>query len=105
MKFELGQDNKVKFRYASSENNTKMICEIQEGILDFIKDYLKFERVFPKYTRIPGQEAYEPIAEFMRDYEYCVQLLGDYHINPMSGIFEDDRCINFREVVQKLKLK
>lgn len=102
LKFDFDKDNNIQFIYAQPENNKDIIEKIQKGILDFISIYSYYEKEFGRVLEISGDEAYCPIAFFMENINYCVKLLGDYHINQSLGIFDDDRAKTFEVILREL---
>lgn len=97
LKYEMDQNGNVILKYGAKENNQKILDHLQQGILDFSEDYLKYGRCFGDVLEICGQEAYIPIDSVAKARKMCMQLLGEYEIHIDPGVFkESDRQI-YRE--------
>lgn len=55
------RDQSVAFHFGRLDPNQKGICEIQQGILDFVKEYMVHFKDEPCMLRISGRDAYAPM--------------------------------------------
>lgn len=86
------KNNELDFQFTSEESaNKDTILEIQQGILDFIEDYLKHFRDFPYMFNISGSDAYAPFMLVSNDESYMNFLFDSCTFVPCVG---DDGITN-----------
>lgn len=97
LRYEKQEDDKILLRYGLPEHNEAILNSIQNGILDFCKDFWKLEQKFPAILNLSGYEAFMPIRSLMENKKYCLELLGDYEIDENSGFLKQSRKKKFKE--------
>lgn len=67
--FGVGADKETVFRFGRKEGHAREILQIQEGILDYVKDYRRYFGDFlaEGIGEISGRDAYAPILLFLGD--------------------------------------
>lgn len=99
MKYQLRKDGTVGFLYGPKENNSAVIAEIQKGIYEFAADYFAYQNIFGACMDLCGREAYMPMDALAKNKKYCLELLGDYEVNELSGMFGTMPVRKFKDIV------
>lgn len=86
LKFDFDADGQVRPVYGQKENNSKKIRQMQRGVSDFSKDYMRYAGIFGRWLDVCGQEAYLPFHALAETKSYCMELLKDYEINENCGV-------------------
>lgn len=99
LKFALDQKGQTALVYGRAERNTDAVAKMQDGILDFVRDFSRYFQMFGGWLTLCGQEAYLPFDAVARDKAYCIRLLGDYEVHESTGIFDQAPVRRFADIV------
>lgn len=80
--FYFDGDGKVGLRFQKPEKNAEGIRDIQQGILDFVKDYKRHFESYPYMFRISGRDAYAPMLRAAEHQEkYLRRVREDFDMS------------------------
>lgn len=99
LKYKLNENEDVEFEYGLKENNTDIILQVQEGMLDFSREYFSLQKIFGVILDVSGYEAYLPFDALLQNKRYCVELMGNYEITEDTGVFSELKRRTFKDVL------
>ena len=100
---QFGWDEKgsVQFHFAPrEEKNMARILAMQQGMMDFARDYARCEQEVGVELPIPAPDAYAPFAMIMDNTAYNRLLFDDYQFNELAGRFQEKQR---RTIGQQIK--
>ena len=79
--FGTGADKETVFRFGRKEGHESEIRQIQEGIMDYVRDYQRFfgEFLSDGIGEISGRDAYAPLLLFLGDRRAQRELEASFH--------------------------
>ena len=79
--FGTGEDKETVFRFGRKEGHENEIRQIQEGIMDYVRDYRRFfgEFLSDGIGEISGRDAYAPLLLFLGDRRAQRELEASFH--------------------------
>lgn len=87
LKFKPDENGRIQYIFSENEGNHKIIQEIQEGILDFAKDFCHFAQN-DILCNISPYDAYIPIFESFKNRNYYYSLFKDYKVSIAPSIYK-----------------
>lgn len=87
LQFGYEKDGKtLMYHFAAQETeNVERIAQVQQGILDFARDYMEGLKRLGMNIEIPASDAYAPFASLMDHTAYNTALFGDYVFNELAS--------------------
>lgn len=96
--YGLDAQGNVELLYGRRERNGRMVREIQKGICDFCRDYMRYVKKYGDWLDIYGQEAYLPLDALAGREAYCRKLFAGYEVHHAPGYFESHQMESLKEV-------
>lgn len=92
--FQIDEEGiKFKFEEPLVENHEK-INDIENGIVDFIKQYTKHKSAFKLIDYIPGYDAYMPFKMAVNDLRYFKNDIGEFYLRQENAPINSTITLN-----------
>lgn len=77
LRFKRDGQGKVELCFGAPDDNQEGICQIQKGILDFIRDYQMHFKEYPQMYSISGRDAYAPMLAAAGEHERYLKKIKE----------------------------
>lgn len=98
VKYVLNDDGQVNPIFSSVNENNDHVENIQQGIMDFVKDYVEKTKYFNELLNISGRDAYTPIISILNNnaqLEHFLSVFKDYTFSvTVGGLKQQGKEIN-----------
>lgn len=101
--FQRTEDGDIKFVFDVPEvENYKIIDEIHEGIMDFVKKYTSTFGKYDYLLNIPGYDAYKPFSVIIWAPIYLKRLFGGFrYCRTVASDYSNQRIETIAEIMKK----
>lgn len=111
LKYTLNEKNEVEPIFATENINSEFVEIIQQGIIDFSKDYTEKTKYFRELMNISGRDAYTPIISLISDNTQLnrfLEVFKDYNfVVTVGGLTQEGKELSttLPEMVSHIKAK
>ncbi|MGL6197860.1 MAG: HAD-IA family hydrolase [Lachnospiraceae bacterium] len=100
-KFTLNKVGKVEPIFFKKEIRDEIIVDnIHKGILDFIKDYYKVEKLIGSDLSIYSSDCYRPLGHIFSNTDYNLELFKNFEVRFLAGEGKENNIELFNDVVK-----
>lgn len=100
LKFTLDENDQVDFVYLRKElRDPQIIDSLQQGILDFVRDYRQVQERLGHSLTISARDAYRPLYHMLHETAYNFALFQDFEVCFIAGNVARENAETFRDVV------
>ncbi len=101
LKFTLDEQGEVDFVYLRKEiREPGIIDALQQGTLDFVRDFAKAEQAMGVSLHVNARDAYRPLYHILHETAYNLSLFRDFEVCFIAGNVPAQSAETFGEVIR-----